>query len=243
MKSFPNILPIFKRELRSYFNSPVAYVVIVVFLAILGWFFSNNLFLNNVASLYIVFDSPLVKILFLVIAPAITMRLLAEENKSGTIELLTTKPVKDVEIILGKFFAAWVVLGAALLPTLLYVITVAVLAPPNGLDWGALVSGYIGLMLMGGVFVALGVLASSLTDNQIVALMLGFIFAFAIFMLDKVLPYLPSFAASTLEFLGVDFHYSSIARGVIDSRNIIYFASMLGFSLLLATISLERRKW
>ncbi|MEO8167776.1 MAG: ABC transporter permease [bacterium] len=240
MNSFPNIFPIFKRELRSYFNSLVAYVVIVVFLAILGWFFANNLFLNNVASLYIVFDSPLAKILFLVIAPAITMRLLAEERKSGTIELLTTKPVKDVEIILGKFLAAWCVLGAALLPTLFYVITMAVLGT---IDIGAIISGYIGLMLMGGVFIALGVLASSLTENQIVAFILGFIFCFVFFMLDKVLPYVPSFMTSTIEFLGVDFHYSSIVRGVIDSRNIIYFFSLLGFSLMLATVSLERRKW
>lgn len=240
MNAFPNIMPIFKRELKGYFNSPVAYVVIVVFLSILGWFFSNNLFLNNVASLYLVFDSPLVKILFLVIAPAITMRLLAEENKSGTIELLTTRPVKDVEIIVGKFLAAWVVLGAALLPTFLYVITMAILGP---IDFGPVVSGYIGLMLMGGVFIAVGLLASSLTDNQIVAFILGFIFAFFLFMIDKVLPYFPGFFASTLEFLGVDFHYSGIARGVIDTRNIIYFVSVLGFSLLLATVSLERRKW
>ncbi len=240
MNSYPNIFPIFRRELRSYFNSPIAYVVIVVFLAILGWFFASNLFLNNVASLYIIFDSPLVKILFLVIAPAITMRLLAEEKKSGTIELLTTKPVKDVEIILGKFLAAWCVLGAALLPTLLYVVTMAAL---GSIDIGAVLSGYVGLMLMGGVFIALGLLASSLTENQIVAFILGFIFTFVLFMLDKVLPYLPSFMASTMEFLGVDFHYSGIARGVIDSRNIIYFASMLGFSLMLATVSLERRKW
>ncbi len=240
MNSYSNIFPIFRRELRSYFNSPIAYVVIVVFLAILGWFFASNLFLNNVASLYIIFDSPLVKILFLVIAPAITMRLLAEERKSGTIELLTTKPIKDVEIILGKFLAAWCVLGAALLPTLLYVITMAAL---GSIDIGAVLSGYVGLMLMGGVFIALGLLASSLTENQIVAFILGFIFTFVLFMLDKVLPYLPSFMASTMEFLGVDFHYSGIARGVIDSRNIIYFASMLGFSLMLATVSLERRKW
>jgi len=240
MNSYPNIFPIFRRELRSYFNSPVAYVVIVVFLAILGWFFANNLFLNNVASLYIVFDSPLVKILFLVIAPAITMRLLAEEKKTGTLELLTTKPIKDVEIILGKFFAAWSVLGAALIPTFLYAFTMAVL---GSIDLGAIISGYIGLMLLGGVFVALGVLASSLTDNQIVAFIVGFLFCLALFMLDKVLPYLPALFASTLEFLGVDFHYSSIARGVIDSRNIIYFISMLGFWLMLATVSLERRKW
>jgi len=240
MKAFPNILPIFRRELRSYFNSPVAYVVIVVFLAILGWFFANNLFLNNVASLYIIFDSPLVRILFLVIAPAITMRLLAEELKSGTIELLTTKPVKDVEIIIGKFLAAWVVLGAALVPTVLYVLTMALL---GSIDIGAVFSGYLGLLLMGWVFIALGLLASSLTENQIVAFIIGFIFVFALFMIDKVLPYLPTFMASTLEFVGVDFHYSSIARGVIDSRNIIYFASMLFFSLMLATVSLERRKW
>lgn len=240
MKRFPNIVPIFKRELKSYFNSPVAYVVIVVFLAILGWFFSNNLFLNNVASLFIIFDSPLVRILFLVIAPAISMRLIAEERKSGTIELLTTKPVQDVEIIVGKFLAAWVVLGTALLPTFLYVLTIAAL---GSIDLGAVFSGYLGLLLMGGVFIALGLLASSLTENQIVAFIIGFIFVFALFMIDKVLPYLPTFMASTLEFVGVDFHYSSIARGVIDSRNIIYFATMLGFSLMLATVSLERRKW
>ncbi len=180
------------------------------------------------------------KIVFLVIAPAITMRLLAEETKSGTIELLTTKPIKDVEIILGKFLAAWVVLGAALFPTFLYVIIMALL---GSIDIGQVISGYVGLMLMGGVFVALGVLASSLTDNQIVAFIMGFIFTFILFMLDKILPYLPAFMASTLEFLGVDFHYSSIARGVIDSRNIIYFASILTFSLMMATVSLERRKW
>ena len=113
----------------------------------------------------------------------------------------------------------------------------------GSIDIGQVISGYVGLMLMGGVFVALGVLASSLTDNQIVAFIMGFIFTFILFMLDKILPYLPAFMASTLEFLGVDFHYSSIARGVIDSRNIIYFASILTFSLMMATVSLERRKW
>ncbi len=236
--SLSNILPIFKRELRSYFNSPVAYVVIVVFLIILGWFFQSSLFLMNVAQLRVVFEyTPL---MFLFFVPAITMRLLAEEKKTGTIELLTTKPVQDVEIVLGKFLAAWVLLLATLLPTLLYVITLMSLGE---MDFGPVVTGYIGLLLVGGVYVAVGLLASSLTDNQIVAFIMGFLFVFIFFMFDKVLVFVPQGIASTLEFLSVDYHFSNIARGVIDSRDVIYFASVLGFSLLLATVSLERRKW
>jgi ABC-2 type transport system permease protein len=238
MMTLSNVFPIYRRELRSYFNSPIAYVVIVVFLAIIGYFFTSNLFLMNVASMRIVFE--LVPLVFLFFVPAITMRLLAEEKKSGTLELLTTKPVRDVEIVLGKFLAAWTLLGAALLPTLIYLITMMVLGK---IDLGPIISGYIGLMLMGGVFVAIGIFASSLTENQIIAFILSFLFVMALWMMDKVLLYVPSGLTSTLEFLGIDYHFSNIARGVIDSRNIIYFVSMLGFSLLLATVSLERRKW
>jgi gliding motility-associated transport system permease protein len=233
-----NILPIYRRELRSYFNSPVAYVVILVFLIIIGWFFTSNLFVMNVASLRVVFE--LVPIVFLFFVPAITMRLIAEERKSGTIELLTTKPVGDVEIILGKFLAAWTLLGAAILPTLIYAITVMML---GDLDTGPVLAGYLGLLLMGGVYIAIGIFASSLTDNQIVAFILSFLIVFVLFMLDKVLLYVPEGLASTLEFLSIDYHFSNIARGVIDSRDVIYFGSLLGFSLLLATVSLERRKW
>jgi ABC-2 type transport system permease protein len=228
----------YQRELRSYFNSPVAYVVIVVFLAIVGWFFTNNIFLANIASLRLVFE--LVPLIFLFFVPAITMRLLAEEKKSGTLELLTTKPVRDVEIVLAKFFAAWSLLAAALVPTLLYLATLMFI---GDIDPGPVVTGYIGLLLMGGVYIAVGVLASSLTENQIVAFIVSFLIVFALFMVDKILLYVPQAFASTLEFLGVDYHFSNIARGVIDSRNIIYFLSVIGFSLLLATVSLERRKW
>jgi gliding motility-associated transport system permease protein len=238
MKSLSNILPIYKRELRSYFNSPVAYVVIVVFLAVLGWFFTSNLFLANVASLRVVFE--LVPLIFLFFVPAVTMRLLAEEKKSGTLELLTTKPVRDVEIVLGKFFAAWTLLLTALLPTTLYLVTVMSLGK---VDIGPVLCGYIGLMLMGGVYIALGILASSLTENQIVAFILSFLMVFALFMLDKILIYVPEALTSTFEFFAIDYHFSSIVRGVIDTRDLIYFASLLGFSLYLATVSLERRKW
>ena len=238
MKTLPNILPIYKREIRSYFNSPIAYVVIVVFLAILGWFFTSNLFLMNVASMRIVFE--LVPLIFLFFVPAITMRLLAEEKKSGTLELLTTKPVRDVEIVLGKFLAAWTLLAAALAPTLVYLVTIMSLGK---VDLGPVISGYFGLFLTGGVYIALGLLASSLTENQIIAFIVSFLMVFVLFILDKILMYIPDALTSTVEFLAIDYHLSNIARGVIDSRNIIYFGSLLGFSLFLATVSLQRRKW
>lgn len=233
-----NVGPIFRRELRSYFNSPVAYVVIVVFLSIIGWFFTSNLFLMNVATMRIVFE--LVPLVFLFFVPAITMRLIAEEKKSGTLELLTTKPVRDIEIILGKFFAAWALLAAALAPTLLYAASIGFL---GSLDIGPVLTGYLGLLLMGGVYIAIGLFASSLTENQIVAFIISFLIVLALFLMDKVLMYVPEGLASTVEFLAIDFHFSNIARGVIDSRNIIYFCSLLGISLYLATVSLERRKW
>jgi len=238
MISFQNILPISRRELRSYFNSPVAYVVIVVFLAIIGWFFTSNLFLMNVASMRVVFE--LVPLVFLFFVPAITMRLLAEERKSGTLELLTTKPVTDAEIVIAKFLAAWVLLAAALMPTLLYLITMMAL---GSIELGPVIAGYIGLLLMGGAYIAIGIFASSLTENQIIAFITSFLIVLALFLMDKILMYVPEGMASTLEFLAVDYHFSNIARGVIDSRDIIYFASLLGFSLMLATVSLERRKW
>jgi len=233
-----NIGPIFRREFRSYFNSPVAYVVIIVFLSIIGWFFTSNMFLFNVASMRVFFE--LVPLVFLFFIPAITMRLIAEEKKTGTLELLTTKPVLDVEIILGKFLAAWALLAVTLLPTLLYALTMGLL---GSLDPGPVITGYIGLLLMGAVYIAIGIFASSLTENQIVAFIVSFLLIIALFLMDKVLMYAPEAFASTMEFLSIDYHFSNIARGVIDSRDILYFASLLGFSLYLATVSLERRKW
>jgi ABC-2 type transport system permease protein len=192
----------------------------------------------NVASLRVMFE--LVPLVLLFFVPAITMRLLAEEKKSGTLELLATKPVRDAEIILGKFLAAWVLLAAALLPTLLYVLTLTTLGSP---DLGPVVAGYIGLLLMGAVYIGIGLLASSITENQIVAFIISFLIVLALFLMDKVLMYVPEGMASTVEFLGIDYHFGNIARGVIDSRDAVYFLSLLGFSLYCATVSLERRKW
>ncbi len=242
LKSFlpgiQNIRTIFGKELRSFFNSAVAYVVIVVFLGIIGWFFTSNLFLINTASMRLFFE--LTPLVFLFVIPAITMRLLAEEKKSGTIELLATKPLNDAEIVLGKFFAALALIALALLPSLLYYLTIASL---GSIDHGPVVGGYIGLLLMAAVYVSVGVLASSVTDNQIIAFILGFLFVFFFFILDKVLFYMPEFLTGIIEYLGVDHHFSNIARGVIDSRDIVYFVTLSGFMLYLSVVSLERRKW
>ena len=180
--------------------------------------------------------------MFLFFVPAITMRLLAEEKKSGTLELLTTKPVRDVEIVLGKFLAAWALLAAALAPDACSM-SITVGGARHRSTSGRSSPGYLGLMLMGGVYIAIGIFASSLTENQIVAFIVSFLIVLALFLMDKVLMYVPEGLASTMEYLAIDYHFSNIARGVIDSRDIIYFGSLLGFSLYLATVSLERRKW
>ena len=233
-----NIVPIYIKELRSYFNSTVAYVVIVVFLALLGWFYASNIFLANAASMREMFETA--RWIFLFVIPAITMRLLAEERKSGTIELLTTKPVHDAEIILGKFFAAWSLMGIALLPSLVYYVTISSLGT---IDNGPVIGGYLGLLLMAGVFVSLGLFASSVTDNQIVAFLFGIFLILVFFIVDKVLIFMPEALASLLEYLSTDSHFLSMARGVIDTRDLIYFASILGFTLYCSVVSLERRKW
>jgi ABC-2 type transport system permease protein len=241
MKALPslsNTNTIFRKELRSYFNSAVAYVVIVVFLAIVGWVYTSSMFLINVASLRLMFEW--IPLVFLFVVPAITMRLLAEEKKAGTIELLTTKPLHDWEIVAGKFFAAWTLTGLALLPTLIYYITIAFL---GDIDNGPVIGGYIGLLFMAGVYIAVGLLASSLTENQIVAFIVGLLLMFALFLMDKVLIFIPEFMISVVEYLGIDFHFSNIARGVIDTRDVVYFLSVLGFSLYLSVVSLGRRKW
>ncbi|OLD74801.1 MAG: hypothetical protein AUI33_05975 [Ignavibacteria bacterium 13_1_40CM_2_61_4] len=236
--NFDNVKHIFQKELRSFFNSPVAYIVIVVYLVILGWFFTSNLFINNLATLRTVFE--MTPFLLLFFAPAMTMRLISEEKKAGTLELLITKPIQESEIILGKFLAAWALYFFTLLPTLCYTISVGLL---GSLDIGSVLGGYLGLLLVGGVFIAVSVFGSSVTENQVVAFIVSLFIVFVLFMLDKVLFYLPAAVANVLEYISIDYHFSNIARGVIDSRDLIYYASAVGFSLYLATAVLQKRRW
>lgn len=233
-----NILTIFKKEMRSYFNSATAYVLIVFFLAILGWFYVNSIFLENISSMRSMFE--VIPWIFLFVIPAITMRLISEEKKSGTLELLTTKPISDTDIILGKFLAAWGMVGITLIPTLLYYITVSSVGQ---LDHGVVIGAYLGILLMSAVYISLGLLASSLSDNQIIAFIAGLAFILVFFLFDKILFFIPQWSVGFVEFLGVDYHYLNIAKGVIDSRDIIYFISLTGFVLYLTVVSLDRRKW
>jgi ABC-2 type transport system permease protein len=236
--NFANIKYIFLKELRSFFNSPVAYIVIVVYLVILGWFFTSNLFLNNVSTLRTVFE--MTPFLLLFFAPAMTMRLISEEKKTGTMELLITKPVKESEIIAGKFLAAWVLYFFTLLPTLCYYISVTLIGT---LDLGSVIGGYLGLLLVGAVFLAISVFGSAITENQIVAFIVSLFIVFGLFMLDKVLFYMPTSLGYVMEYISIDYHFSNIARGVIDSRDLIYYASAVGLSLFMATVVLQKRRW
>lgn len=227
------------KELRSFFNSAVAYVILTLFLFITGWFFASNLFLANQADLRDIFGA-IVPMILLFFVPAITMRMIAEEKKSGTIELLVTLPVRDVEIVLGKYLAALILLGSALALTFAYPLTISLLGSP---DHGALVGGYLGLFLMGAAYLAIGLFTSGLTPNQIVAFITGFVIIFVLFMLDKVIVVFPATIASILEYISVGYHLENLARGVIDSRDVLYYLSLIGLFLFLAVRSLESRKW
>ena len=233
-----SILTIYKKELRSYFTSPVAYIVIVVFLIITGWFFTSNLFVAGVVTMRGVLDIiPFILIFFI---PAITMRTFAEEKKTGTIELLLTKPITDFDIIIGKFLSTLTFAALAFAPTIIYVISLTFLGP---IDIGAIISAYIGLILMCGIYVSIGLFASSLTENQVVAFIVCFLIVFALFMLNKILVYMPTGIVSILEYIGTDYHYGSISRGVIDSRDIIYYLSGITIMMYLTRTALESRKW
>lgn len=233
-----NVLSIYRKELKSYFNSPVAYIVITVFLLISGWFFSTNFFLVGQATVRTVLS--IIPIIFIFFVPAITMRSIAEEKKSGTIELLVTMPTRDWEIILGKYFASLTLVLIALCFTLAYAFTASLL---GNLDGGPTFGGYLGLVLLGSSYLAIGIFASATTENQIVAFILGFLIIFVFFMLDKVLLFAPGPLVSILEYLSVDYHFNNLARGVIDSRDIIYYLSLTIFMLVFAARSLESRKW
>ena len=231
-------LAIYKREMQSYFNSAIAYIVMVVFLGIAGWFFASNMFLINQATVrqIVSFVLPLIMFFFV---PAISMRLLAEEKNSGTLELLVTMPLESIEIILGKFLAALSLLGITLLLTLPYVITISILGSP---DLGTIFSGYIGLFLLGATYLSIGIFASSITKNQIVAFLISFIILLVLFMLDKVTMLFSGRVASIIQYISTDFHFHNIARGVLDSRDLVYFFSVIVFFLFLSNRSLESIK-
>ena len=235
-----NILAITKRELRGYFDSPVAYIVVIAFLLVSGWMLFSSLFIMGRADLRPFFaPSPFSPSMLLVIlSAAITMRLVAEERKSGTLEMLTTMPIRDVEVVLGKFLASLSLLGSALLFTSVYAIPVTFL---GDLDWGPVISGYIGLFLFSGALVAIGIMCSTWTSNQIVAFIISFILGAVLYYIYWLQFFLPEFIAPIAEYISVSFHLDNMARGVIDSRDVLYYLTLIGGSLFLAVRSLEQQ--
>lgn len=232
------VMPIFKRELEAYFYSPMAYIVITVFLLITGWIFTSEMFLANDSSLRSVFS--FTPFIFLFFVPAITMRLLSEERKSGTIELLFTMPISDIEIVLGKYFAGLGLLLVSLFFTLPYAFTIMFLGEP---DLGMLLTGYIGLALMGASYIAVGTFASTISGNQVISFIIAFMIIFALWLIDKFIILIPPAFVGFFQYLSIDYHFNNISRGVLDTRDIVYYLSLIVFMLSLAKLSLESRKW
>ncbi|MCK5534987.1 ABC transporter permease subunit, partial [bacterium] len=189
-----NIITIFSKEFKEYFNSPVAYIVIIVFLLVSGWFFQATMFLVNQATIGSFLGN--VPLLFVFFIPAITMRLFSEEMKSGTMEILTTLPLEDYQIILGKYLAALGLVTVAIGLTLIHPFILMFLGK---LDYGEIIGSYLGLFLMGAAFVAIGVFASSITKNQIISFIVAFIVCFVFFMFNKILSLVPSYLVSLFE--------------------------------------------
>jgi ABC-2 type transport system permease protein len=226
-----------RRELGAYFSSPIAYIVLAGFTFLSGLLFFNGFFVGRQAAMDGFFDNlPLV---FLFFAPALAMRLLAEERGAGTIELLLTMPVRDRDVVLGKFAATLAVLAVALAATLPFAFTVAALGE---LDWGPVIGGYLGAFLLGGLYLAAGLFASSVTRAQVIAFVLGLVLCFGIFALQWFVT--PSGGAGrVLLYMSPGFHFDNLARGYLEIRTIVYFLSGIAVFVVLSIQALEARKW
>jgi ABC-2 type transport system permease protein len=227
---------IFKKEFRTYFVSPIAYIVIAIFLLVTGWFYFATFFLYNQANLRNFFA--LLPIIFSFVIPAVTMRLVSEELNIGSYEILLTMPVTFTDVVTGKFLASVAFVAAMLIPTFAYPITVTALGQ---LDWGPVVGGYVGAVLLGASFSAIGLFASALTRNQIIAFIIAMAICFCLTLIDKMLFFLPRSLLGVLTYLGADFHFQNISKGIIDSRDIIYFLSVCFIGLYAAHLALQEK--
>lgn len=232
-----------KREMNAFFDSLTAYVLLVIFLGLSGtftWLFGQgDIFFAGEASLDVFFQVAFWTLFFFI--PAVTMGMIAEERRSGTLELLATKPVSDLHIVAGKWLAAWGLVAVALAFTLPYYLTVAQLGP---IDHGATVSGYLGLLLVSAVYVSIGLFASSLTQNQIVAFLLSlFVAVFLHLLFGQMTTVLPTSLADIASFLDLQRHFRTLSRGVIDAASVLYVGTLTVIGTLAATLSLKSRSW
>lgn len=236
MDRYKEIFTVMKKDLRSYFNSPIAYIVITVFLSFTGFFFFKDFFYINQAEMRNLFT--LLPLMLCFVIPAVTMRLFAEERQTGSLEILLTLPVSTRDAVIGKFLAGLVFAVVMVSPTFIYLLTVVLVGSP---DPGPVIGGYIGVVFLAGAYTALGILASSFTRNQIIAFILGWGGCFLLWLVDKVIIFFPS-KLGFIRYLGTDYHFQSIARGIIDTRDVIYFVSVIAISLLLTVRIVEERR-
>ncbi len=240
---------IFIKEINSFFSSIVGYVAVLVFLVACGlflWILPDSGILDyGYASMDRFFE--MAPWFLMLLIPAITMRSFADEFKGGTIEWLSTKPLRDTDIILGKYFASLALILFALLPTLIYVYTIDNLSMIEGsLDSGGIIGSYIGLMFLAASFAAVGIFCSSLTSNQVVGFLVALFACFILYSGFDSFSRMPVFAGGAdyyLNMIGISFHYSSISRGVIDSRDVIYFLSVIILFIALTRVSVNSRTW
>lgn len=229
-----------KRELKSFFDSLIAYILIVAFLGISGfftWLYGSDVFLIGQATMQPFFSIAYWTLFFFI--PALTMRMIAEEKRSGTLELLLTKSVNDWQVVLGKFLACLILIAVALALTLPYYFTIMSIGP---IDHGAVLTGYLGMLFISMNYISIGLFASSITTNQVVAFLLAlFIGVFFLIIFDVLSNSFTGWFANLYSYLSLSTHYESISRGVIDSKDLIYFLSITIIGLVLAEISLSKR--
>ena len=224
------------KEFKDYFISPIAYIVIALFLIVTGWFFFSTFFVFGRADLRDFFS--LLPITFSFFIPAITMRLFAEERNVGSYETLLTMPVSFTDIAMGKFFAAVAFAAAMLLPTLAYPLFIATL---GDVDPGPVIGGYLGALLLCAAYCSMGLFASALTRNQIIAFIIGCAFCFTLTVIDRMLFFMPAKIVAVIQYLGASSHFTNISKGIIDSRDIVYFVSVV-FVFIFSTYIVMQEK-
>ena len=240
---------LYKKEISGFFSSLTGYVVIAVFLMLTGLFMwvipgQFNVLDNGYATLDTLFA--LAPWVFLFLVPAITMRMISEEKRTGTLDLLYTRPISELQIILAKFLASWTLVLLSILPTLIYFWSVSRLgSPPGNIDVGGTWGSYIGLLFLGGIYAAIGIFSSSLTGNQIVAFILA---VFASFLMYMGFEFLSGLAGSGnagyfISRVGIGYHYNSISRGVLDSRDLLYFLGVMAVFIMGTRTVLQSDKW
>ncbi len=238
------MLAILKKEINSFFSTPVGYLVIAVFLIANGlflWVFNGDFNILNAGFADLNSFFFLAPWIFIFLIPAITMRTFSDEYNSGTIEILKTKPISDWQIIFGKYLASFILIILALIPTLMYVYSVYKLGNPEGnFDVGSMLGSYIGLLLLAATYTAIGLFSSTFSTNQIVAFIISVCLSFFLFYGFEATSSLFGNSAYSIQQFGINEHYKSISRGVIDTRDVVYFFSIISAFLLFTKLRLER---